>query len=279
MTAPRPQHDPLIDDPEGGIDRLIAIMARLRDPAAGCPWDIVQSFETIAPYTIEEAYEVADAILREDMCDLRDELGDLLLQVVYHARMAEERGAFDFAEIARSICEKMLRRHPHVFGAESRDKSAAQQTQDWEAIKAAERGGAPRLAGALAGVAAGLPALTRAVKLQNRAARVGFDWPDVEGVLAKIAEETAELAAARASGDAAAIAEEYGDLMFVMANLARHLDIDPETALRAANAKFERRFAGIEADLAAAGRSTAQSDLEEMEALWKAQKARERAGR
>ena len=274
--------DALIHDAEGGTPRLTAVMARLRDPARGCPWDLEQDFDTIAPYTIEEAYEVADAIARRDMDDLRDELGDLLLQVVYHARLAEEAGAFGFDDVVRGIAGKMVRRHPHVFGTESRDKTAEAQTADWERIKAAERAGRPKSAGAsagtLAGVAAGLPALTRAVKLQNRAARVGFDWPDAGAVTAKIAEEAGELVAARDSGDAAHVAEEYGDLMFVMANLARHLKLDPEAALRQANAKFVRRFEAIEAALAAEGRGPADSTLAEMDALWDRAKAAERGG-
>ena len=268
--------DSLIHDPEGGVARLREIMRRLRDPETGCPWDIVQTFDTIAPYTIEEAYEVADAIARGDTDDLRDELGDLLLQVVYHARMAEEAGAFGFDDVARAICDKMVRRHPHVFGDESRDKTPERQTADWERIKAAERAGRVETASALDGVAAGLPALTRAVKLQNRAARVGFDWPDAGHVTAKIAEEAAELAEAARSGDADHTREEYGDLMFVMANLARHLDIDPEAALREANLKFTRRFNAVEAALARNGRSPSGSTLEEMDALWDAVKRAER---
>ena len=269
-TAPS---DPLIHDAEGGTARLVAIMARLRDRERGCAWDIEQDFDSIAPYTIEEAYEVADAIARRDMAELRGELGDLLFQVVYHARMAEEAGAFDYDDVVRAISEKMVRRHPHVFGDESREKTAGQQTADWERVKAAERG----KAGALAGVATGLPALTRAVKLQNRAARVGFDWPDAGAVLDKIAEETAELVEARDAGDAARVIEEYGDLMFVMANLARHLGVDPEAALRAANAKFTSRFAAIEAALAAEGRTPAESGLAEMDALWDAAKRAEKS--
>lgn len=260
-------------DGDEGIARLLAIMARLRDPETGCPWDIEQDFDSIAPYTIEEAYEVADAIARADMTHLREELGDLLLQVVYHAQMASEAGHFDFAEVVRGISDKMVRRHPHVFGSESRDKSAADQTRDWERIKAAERSGGSTAASALDGVAIGLPALTRAVKLQARAARVGFDWPEAGAVLDKIAEETAELVEA---GDAARQAEEYGDLMFVMANLARHLDIDPEAALRAANAKFTRRFRAVEAGLAAEGRRPEDATLAEMDALWDAAKRAER---
>jgi ATP diphosphatase len=284
--TPSPQPHPadaLLRDPDGGARRLVAIMARLRNPARGCPWDIEQDFASIAPYTIEEAYEVADAIARGDMAALRDELGDLLFQVVYHARMAEEAGAFAWDDVVGAISEKMIRRHPHVFGDESRDKTADQQTADWERAKADERARAGKQAGeragALAGVAVGLPALTRAVKLQNRAARVGFDWPDAGAVLDKIAEESAELVEAQGAGDAGRVAEEYGDLMFVMANLARHLRVDPEAALRAANAKFTRRFEAIEAALAADGRTPAESDLAEMDALWDAAKRAERASR
>ncbi|MCB1351871.1 MAG: nucleoside triphosphate pyrophosphohydrolase [Rhodobacteraceae bacterium] len=268
--------DALIHDPDGGVPRLLRIMERLRDPETGCPWDIVQSFETIVPYTIEEAYEVADAIERQDHADLRDELGDLLLQVVYHAQMAREAGHFGFDDVAQAISDKMVRRHPHVFGDESRDKSPEDQTRDWETIKAGERKARARAASALDGVAAGLPALTRAVKLQNRAARVGFDWPDAGAVLEKIAEETAELVAERDSGSPETVCEEYGDLLFVMANLARHLKIDPEAALRSANAKFTRRFHGIEAALRAEGRTPSDSTLEEMDALWDAVKRAER---
>jgi ATP diphosphatase len=269
--------DALFHEPDGGIARLVAVMARLRDPVRGCPWDLVQDFDSIAPYTIEEAYEVADAIARRDLAELRDELGDLLLQVVYHARMAEEAGAFGFDDVVRAIADKMVRRHPHVFGTDSRDKSPEQQTRDWEAIKATERAETGP-ASVLDGVTSGLPALTRAVKLQNRAARVGFDWPDAGAVLAKITEEAAELVAARDAGHAARAFEEYGDLMFVMANLARHLSIDPDAALRAANAKFTRRFHAIEAALAAEGRTPAGSTLAEMDAHWDAAKRAERAG-
>jgi ATP diphosphatase len=266
----------LIRDADGGVARLVEIMRRLRDPATGCPWDIVQTFDTIAPYTIEEAYEVADAIARGDHGDLKDELGDLLLQVVYHARMAEEAGSFGFDDVVRAICDKMVRRHPHVFGDESRDKSPERQTADWERIKAAERAGRPDSASALDGVAAGLPALTRAVKLQNRAARVGFDWPDAGHVTAKIAEEASELAEAADNGDPAHLREEYGDLMFVMANLARHLGIDPESALREANLKFSRRFRAVESVLAEGGRTASGSTLEEIDAVWDAVKRAER---
>ena len=254
--------------------RLIGIMAALRDPETGCPWDIEQDFASIAPYTIEEAHEVADAIARQAWDELPGELGDLLLQVVFHAQMADEAGMFGFADVARAISDKLVARHPHVFGTESRDKSAAQQVKDWEAIKATERA-AKAEKGVLDGVALGLPALTRAIKLQNRAARVGFDWPSADEVLDKLAEETAEL---RAATDPAHRAEEFGDLLFVMANLARHLDIDPEAALRDANAKFTRRFAAIEAALAADGRRPEDSTLAEMDALWDAAKAVERAG-
>ena len=270
MHARDRDRDPAAASP--GLARLLAVMARLRDPEGGCPWDLAQDFASIAPYTIEEAYEVADAIARGNMADLRDELGDLLLQVVYHARMAEEAGAFDFDAVARGIADKMVRRHPHVFGSESRDKTAAQQTRDWEAIKAAERGCAGP-ARVLDGVALGLPALTRAVKLQNRAARVGFDWPDAGPVVAKIAEEAAELVEVR--DDPARAFEEFGDLLFVVANLARHLRIDPEAALRAANAKFTRRFEAIEDALRAEGRTPSESSLAEMDALWDAAKRAE----
>jgi nucleoside triphosphate diphosphatase len=275
-TTSATESDLLIHDPDGGMARLVAIMRRLRDPVEGCPWDIVQTFDTIAPYTIEEAYEVADAIARRNHSDLADELGDLLLQVVYHARMAEEEGAFDFDTVVRGISEKMIRRHPHVFGAESRDKTPEQQVHDWETIKAAERDVGPQRISVLDGVTLGLPALTRAVKLQNRAARVGFDWPDATAVLDKIAEESRELAEARASGNAEQVFEEYGDLLFVMANLARHYGIDPESALRAANAKFTRRFQEIEATLQEQGRRPEESTLEEMDALWDAAKRSEK---
>ncbi|MFX0540534.1 nucleoside triphosphate pyrophosphohydrolase [Roseovarius sp. S4756] len=269
--------DALIQDPKGGLPRLLAIMRALRDPDSGCPWDIEQDFASIAPYTIEEAYEVADAIERADWTDLTGELGDLLLQVVFHAQIAEDRGLFDFSDVANGIADKMVARHPHVFGDESRDKSAEQQTRDWEAIKATERA-ARAETGTLSGVALGLPALLRAVKLQKRAARIGFDWPDMEGVLNKISEEVAELAEAHASGDADHTEEEFGDLMFVMANLARHMKIDPEAALRRANAKFTRRFIRIEALLDENGKTPDQSDLAEMDALWNRAKAEERQG-
>ncbi len=258
-----------------GIRRLLAIMAALRDPKTGCPWDIEQDFASIAPYTIEEAHEVADAIAREAWGELPGELGDLLLQVIFHAQMADEAGKFGFNDVVAAISDKMIDRHPHIFGDESRDKSAAQQVRDWEAIKAKERA-AKAEKGVLDGVALGLPALTRAVKLQNRAARVGFDWPGAEDVLAKLVEETRELVEARASGDHAHLTEEFGDLMFVMANLARHLQIDPEEALRMANAKFTHRFHFIESTLAAEGRRPEDSTLAEMDALWDRAKAVER---
>jgi ATP diphosphatase len=268
--------DRLVHDPEGGIDRLVEIMARLRDRETGCPWDLEQDFATIAPYTIEEAYEVADAIERRAWGELKGELGDLLFQTVYHARMAEEAGRFAFADVVRAVSDKMVARHPHVFGAESRDKSAEQQTRDWERVKAAERAEAAAR-GTLDGVALGLPALTRAVKLQNRAARVGFDWPSTAEVVDKIAEEARELVEARDRLTAAEVFEEFGDLLFVVANLARHLRIDPEAAMRAANSKFTRRFAAIESALAARGRRPEDSDLAEMDALWNAAKTAERA--
>jgi ATP diphosphatase len=265
--------------PEGRpVERLIAVMARLRDPDAGCPWDIAQSWETIAPYTIEEAHEVADAIERQAWGELEGELGDLLLQVVYFTQMGAEEGRFDFDSVAAAIADKMVARHPHVFGEESRDKSADQQVQDWERVKAAERAakGETRV---LDGVALGLPALTRALKLQKRAARVGFDWDDPTAVVAKIAEEADELAAAQAGADPDALEDELGDLLFAVVNLARHLGIDPEGALRRTNAKFTRRFAAVEDALHAEGRSPAEAGLDEMEAHWQAAKRAERGER
>ena len=268
--------DDLIHDEEAGIERLLEIMRRLRDPDTGCPWDIEQDFDTIAPYTIEEAYEVADAIQRRDWAELEGELGDLLLQSVYHTQMGAEAGHFTFHSVVRNISNKMVTRHPHVFGDESRDKSAEQQTRDWEAIKAAERAGKAQQ-GTLDGVAIGLPALLRAYKLQKRAARVGFDWPSTDEVIDKITEEAAELVEARDTLSQEEIEEEFGDMLFVMANLGRHLGIEPEAALRAANAKFTRRFEGIETRLAAMGKTPADSDLEEMDSLWEAVKKDERA--
>ena len=258
---------------DGGMARLIEIMRRLRDPVSGCPWDIEQSFATIAPYTVEEAHEVADVIERQAWGELPGELGDLMLQVVFHAQIAEEAGMFGFDDVVRAISDKMIARHPHVFGSESRDKSAAQQTLDWERLKAAERGPAR----VLDGVALGLPGLTRAVKLQKRAARVGFDWPSTDEVLDKVREEMVELVEARATLTEVEVVEEFGDLLFVMANLARHLKVDPEAALRGANAKFTRRFGRIEDLLAEGGRSPADSDLAEMDALWNRAKREDKA--
>lgn len=268
LKTPRPGLGP-------EVERLRAIMAALRAPETGCPWDLEQNFATIAPYTIEEAHEVADAIERKAWGDLKGELGDLMFQSVYHAQMAEEAGLFDLQDVVRAISDKMIDRHPHVFGTESRDKTAEQQTADWEARKALERGPAR----VLDGVALGLPALTRAVKLQKRAARVGFDWPSTDEVVAKIAEEAAELVEARDTLTPTEVAEEFGDLLFVMANLARHLNVDPEAALRAANAKFTRRFQRIEDWLGEAGRTPEQSDLAEMDALWNRAKAEEKVAK
>ena len=252
------------------LRRLLDIMAALRDPATGCPWDRKQTFATIAPYTIEEAYEVADAIARDDLDALPDELGDLLFQVVYHARIAEEAGRFAFADVARAIADKMVRRHPHVFGdAAARD--AGMQTAAWEAQKTAERA-ARSETGTLAGIPAALPALARARKLTARAARVGFDWPDSAAVLDKLAEETAELRAELPAADPARLADELGDMLFVLANLARKLDLDPETCLRAANDKFAGRFAAVEQRLAVQGRTPADASLGEMEQHWQAVK-------
>lgn len=265
----------LIHDRNAGIERLLEIMRRLRDPKTGCPWDIEQNFDTIAPYTIEEAYEVADAIARQDWSDLEGELGDLLLQTVYHTAMGEEAGHFSFDTVVQAISDKMVARHPHVFGDASRDKSADQQTADWEAIKASERAGKSQQ-GTLEGVAIGLPALLRALKLQKRAARVGFDWPSTTQVLDKIVEEAAELVEAKDQLSQSEVEEEYGDLLFVMANLGRHLGLDPEAALRAANAKFTRRFEGVEALLTERGKTPGESDLAEMDALWDAVKEAER---
>ena len=270
-----PAYDPaLIFDATGGylrqFERLVAIMAALRDPDTGCPWDIEQDFTTIAPYTIEEAHEVADAIARQAWNELPGELGDLALQVVYHAQMADEGGKFDIADVLGAINAKMVARHPHVFGDESRDKTPEQQTADWEAIKAAERAASGRSerVGVLDGVALGLPALSRAIKLQNRAARVGFDWPSTDQVLDKIVEESRELEEARDELGPDELAEEYGDLLFVMVNLGHHLGLDPEAALRNANGKFTRRFNYIESELQARGKTPKDSDLTEMDALW-----------
>jgi MazG family protein len=245
---------------------VLDVMAKLRDPNGGCPWDVEQNFRTIAPYTIEEAYEVADAIEREDMPALKEELGDLLFQVAFHARMAEEQGAFDFADVAQALADKMIERHPHVFSTEGDGRTADQQTVAWETLKAEKRA-AKGAASLLDDVAMALPALQRAEKLTKRAARINFDWPTPEPVLEKLEEELAELKQARAEGDQEHIAEELGDILFVMANLARKLKVDPEDALRRANAKFTRRFQYIETKLAEQGR-TGPQPLDDMEALW-----------
>ena len=266
--------DPSSDAPSpdaAKIDALLEVMARLRSPDGGCPWDLEQNFRTIAPYTIEEAYEVADAIERGDMAALKDELGDLLFQSVFHAQMAKEEGLFTFGDVAEAIAEKMRRRHPHVFGGDT-VRTAEEQTAAWETQKAEERA-AKGAAGLLDDVPAGLPGLTRAVKLQKRAGRVGFDWPDARSVLDKIAEETEELNEAMTSGDKDHIEEEFGDLLFVLANLSRHLDIDPESALRRANEKFIRRFKHIEKTFAARGERLADASLDAMEAVWDEAKA------
>jgi ATP diphosphatase len=262
------------------IERLLGLMAALRTPGSGCPWDLEQDFASIAPYTIEEAYEVADAIARADFAELRDELGDLLLQVVFHARMAEERGLFDFSDVAVAIANKLIRRHPHVFG-DAKDLSPAQVRASWAAIKADEKmvrvaaDGPPTAPdGQLAGVAAALPGLTRAVKLQQKAAEVGFDWNDARLVLAKIREETDEIDAALDQAPDR-VAAEIGDLLFAVANLARHFGADPEAVLRLANAKFERRFRFIETNLSAQGKALSDAPLDEMEALWQDAKRQE----
>ena len=273
--------------PSRDISRLIEIMSALRQPVTGCPWDIVQDFASIAPYTLEEAYEVADAVARGDLVDLREELGDLLLQVVFHAQMADEQGAFDFGGVVNAITTKLIRRHPHVFGPK-RDLTPDEVKGQWDAIKAeekAERAAARAAAGlpahaqtgALAGVPDALPALTRAEKLQTKAAKVGFDWGAVGPVLDKIEEEIGEVREALASGRADRTEEEIGDLFFAMANLARHAKVDPEEALRRANAKFVRRFAHVEAGLAARGKRPEDSTLAEMDALWNEARAADKA--
>jgi ATP diphosphatase len=262
-----------MSEAETQIGRLLGIMAKLRDPASGCPWDLQQNFATIVPYTIEEAYEVADAIARADLVALPDELGDLLFQVVFYARLAEEAGQFSFADVARAAADKMVRRHPHVFGPEDA-RAPANREDAWEAGKAAERRARDEH-GVLAGVPVGLPALTRAEKLTKRAARVGFDWPDAPHVLDKLHEEIAELQAELEMADPVRLADELGDMLFVMANLARKLGLDPETCLRGANAKFARRFGGVEQMLAAQGLTPADASLTEMEACWSEMKRRE----
>jgi len=273
MSSPAPPTESALSQPSA-IDRLRSVMARLRDPASGCEWDLEQTFATIAPYTVEEAYEVADAIERGDLGDLKEELGDLLFQVVFHSRMAEEQGQFDLDDVAESIVAKMVRRHPHIFG-ETQARTAEQQTIAWEALKAQERAGKART-GVLDDIPAGLPALTRAVKLTRRAAQVGFDWASPAEVIAKLHEELGELEVEIAAGDHAKARAELGDLLFVVANLARKLDVEPEDALRATNAKFIRRFGHIESELARDGRTPAQSDLAEMDRLWDEAKAAER---
>jgi nucleoside triphosphate diphosphatase len=253
---------------------VLDVMARLRDPKQGCPWDVEQTFATIASYTIEEAYEVADAIARNDMGALKEELGDLLFQVAFHARMAEEQGAFDFADVATALAEKMIARHPHVFG-EGDGRSAEEQTRAWETLKAEERANKRPNASLLDDVAMALPALMRAEKLTKRAARINFDWPSADQVLEKLDEELAELAEARLEGDPQALTEEMGDILFVLANLARKLNVDPEEALRRANAKFTARFNHIERRLAEQGR-TGPQPLADMETLWLEAKRAER---
>ncbi len=271
--------------PSRDISRLIEVMAALRTPVTGCPWDLEQDFRSIAPYTIEEAHEVADAIERNDMDDLRDELGDLLLQVVYHARMAEEIGEFAFGDVVEAVTGKMIRRHPHVFGDAGR-RSTQQVNAAWDSIKAEEKAerqerrrarGLPQEEpkGQLAGIPPSLPALSRALKLQQLAAKVGFDWSEAEPILDKIEEEISELRDAIAHGDMARRADEFGDMLFAVVNLGRHLGVDPEMALSATNAKFKRRFGHIEHELRKAEKSPADATLDEMEALWQDAKRQE----
>jgi len=263
--------------PSRDMARLLEIMAALRTPGTGCPWDLEQNFATIAPYTLEEAYEVADAIARGDLDDLRDELGDLLLQVVFHARMAQEQRAFEFGDVVEAITAKLLRRHPHVFG-DLKGATTADVNANWERIKTEEKAarGKAQPAGALAGVPVALPALTRARKLQDKAGEVGFDWNDPMAVIAKIREECDEIEAEVKAGDRTKARAEVGDLLFAVVNLARHLEADPEGTLRAANVKFERRFAAIEQALAAKGKRPQDATLAEMDALWDAAKAAEK---
>ncbi|WP_128933910.1 nucleoside triphosphate pyrophosphohydrolase [Bradyrhizobium zhanjiangense] len=271
--------------PSRDISRLIEIMAALRTPVTGCPWDLEQNFATIAPYTIEEAYEVVDAITRGDLDDLREELGDLLLQVVFHARMAEEQNAFAFGDVVEAITRKMIRRHPHVFADKDGNLASSHVNEVWDRIKAEEKAeraarrppeDAPAHKSLLSGVKAGQPALTRATELQRKASTVGFDWNDPRAVLQKIREEADEIEAALDRNDKQELAEETGDLIFALVNLARHVDADPEAALRATNAKFERRFAYIERALEAQGRTLEQASLAEMDALWNAAKDEEK---
>lgn len=286
MNAAQPRSTPS-PSPSSDIGDLLDVMARLRDPQNGCPWDVAQNFATIAPYTIEEAYEVADAIARNDIAALKDELGDLLLQVVFHARMAEEAGLFAFGDVVSSICEKMIRRHPHVFG-DAKIKDAAAQTVSWENIKAAERaeaaqaksGDNPQAPSVLDNIPAGMPAMKMAEKLQKRAARVGFDWTDAKDVLGKIREELEEVATEfetqKTTDNSQRLTDEVGDLLFACVNLARKANIDPGMALRGTNLKFDRRFRRVETQLAAQGRAPAEASLDEMEALWVQAKNEER---
>ena len=261
----------LINNSSKGMLRLQEIMRALRDPQSGCPWDIEQNFKSIAPYTVEEAYEVADAIERENWDDLKNELGDLLLQTVYHTQMAEEENLFNFSDVVNQISEKMIKRHPHVFGGTKQKKTSDQQIQDWEAIKAAERA-EKNQTGILDDVALNLPALVRSLKLQKRAARAGFDWPAISQVLKKIDEETKELVEAKEFETQERINEEFGDLMFALVNLGRHLKVDPEEALKKANKKFITRFKFIEDEIKSQGRNLEDTSLEEMEQLWQSAK-------
>ncbi len=262
------QKAPTLSEPEASIARLIAIVRKLRDPKEGCPWDIVQTFSSIAPHTIEEAYEVADAIERQDWDDLKSELGDLLFQSIFHAQIAEEKGLFSFCDVVDNMSEKMVARHPHVFGDELRNKTMEQQSQDWETIKAKERIKKSQK-GVLDGVAKGLPALVRSLKLQKRAARVGFDWLETKEIFAKISEEIDELKCEIDSVNLEKVEEEFGDVLFVLTNLGRRLRINPETALSRANTKFTQRFEWIESMLLTNGRDLTDCSLNELNELWK----------
>lgn len=274
MTKEKNESQRICLSSNGEISRLLEIMKRLRDPKDGCPWDIEQTYETIAPYTIEEAYEVSDAIDQGNWHELEGELGDLLLQVIYFTQIGSEDGHFSFESVVKNVSDKMIRRHPHVFGDKKQYKSSDQQIRDWEKIKEQERS-KNTLSKTLDGIAGNLPALTYATKLQKRAARVGFDWPDISGVTDKISEEIDELNEARNELSFEAQEEEYGDLMFVMVNFARHLRIDPEKALRGANKKFKKRFEQVEKELALIGKTPNQSDLSEMDNLWNIVKQKE----
>ena len=274
MTKEKNESQRICVSSNGEISRLLEIMRRLRDPKDGCPWDIEQTYETIAPYTIEEAYEVSDAIDQGNWHELEGELGDLLLQVIYFTQIGSEDGHFSFESVVKNVSDKMIRRHPHVFGDKKQYKSSDQQIRDWEKIKEQERSkNTPSKT--LDGIAGNLPALTYATKLQKRAARVGFDWPDISGVTDKISEEIDELNEARNELSLDAQEEEYGDLMFVMVNFARHLKIDPEKALRGANKKFKKRFEQVEKELTLIGKTPNQSDLSEMDNLWNIVKQKE----